>query len=66
MVIMRNPFRKQDENVRPSINGSTVRSGVTDTPAISIHVAQRPPIEYKLSGESAATLVKADGIMDSV
>ena len=46
---MRNPFRKQDENVRPStsINDSLGK----DDSNKSIDVKEKEPVEYQLSGE---------------
>lgn len=45
MPIMRNPFRKQDENARPGSQGKP--ANVTTQP---IDVQQKAPVEYKLSG----------------
>jgi len=44
MPIIRNPFRKQDENVRPLAVDE--KAGATTTKPIGI----KEPTEYKLSG----------------
>lgn len=54
MPIMRNPFRKQDENLRPSTAINGVEQKVNGTPTakpIDIR-AEKEPAEYKLSGVS--------------
>lgn len=45
MPIMRNPFKKQDENVRPT---HTVYEGQSIS---AIDIKEKNPVEYKLSGE---------------
>jgi hypothetical protein len=47
MPILRNPFRKQDENVRPSSD-----EVVTGYETKIIDVDSKNPVEYQLSGES--------------
>lgn len=53
MPIMRNPFRKQDENARPTTAGAERQANGETTKAIDIKEKQQP-VEYKLSGESPA------------
>lgn len=48
MPIIRNPFRKQDENARPNVQ---VNGSEKDHSAKPIDIKE--PTEYKLSGESA-------------
>lgn len=48
---MRNPFRKQDENVRPLSSGIDRRPN--GTPTKPIDVKEKAPVEYQLSGELA-------------
>lgn len=48
MPIMRNPFRKQDENTRPVVAGAERQANDTTTKAIDIK--EKQPAEYKLSG----------------
>jgi hypothetical protein len=47
MPIMRNPFRKQDENVRP-----VTEENVTPYETKVIDVDSKSTVEYQLSGES--------------
>ncbi len=54
MPIMRNPFRKQDENVRPATYGA--ERGVNGAAPEPIDIKEREATEYKLSGKSHATL----------
>lgn len=53
MPIMRNPFRKQDENVRPALATTLLdrksNDGTHHSHPIDI---KEPPVEYKLSGMS--------------
>ena len=49
MPIIRNPFRKQDENVRPATPGQKI-NGTPVVKPINIP-AEKEPTEYKLSGE---------------
>ena len=66
MPIMRNPFRKQDENLRPATSG--VDKSVNGTATQPISIKKEEPAEYKLSGMSnsakrrciAGTLVNND------
>lgn len=48
MPIIRNPFRKQDENVRPTVVTDVEKPNGTAKP-----VDIKEPTEYKLSGECA-------------
>lgn len=49
MPIMRNPFRKQDENVRPvTANGDLEKND--HRPPQAIDIKEKQPTEYKLSG----------------
>ena len=49
MPIMRNPFRKQDENARPlTASGNLEKSDRGASQAIDIK--EKQPAEYKLSG----------------
>jgi hypothetical protein len=49
MPIMRNPFRKQDENVRPT-SGVVEKTSNNTAPPKSIDLAEKQAAEYKLSG----------------
>jgi hypothetical protein len=49
MPIMRNPFRKQDENARPAMAGTEKVNGNATQP-IDIKEKEQQPTEYKLSG----------------
>ena len=49
MPIMRNPFRKQDENVRPATSGVDKPNGTASKP---ISINEKESGEYKLSGAS--------------
>lgn len=53
MPIMRNPFRKQDENARPStaINGIEQKVNGTSSPKPIDIPQEKEPAEYKLSGQ---------------
>jgi len=48
--IMRNPFRKQDENARPTTGGAERPVNGVVTKPIEIKEKQTEPTEYKLSG----------------
>lgn len=51
MPIIRNPFRRQDENARP--NGTVAeKPNATTTPPKSIDLGEKQETEYKLSGMS--------------
>ena len=51
MPIIRNPFRRQDENARP--NGTVAeKPNATTTPPKSIDLGEKQDTEYKLSGMS--------------
>jgi hypothetical protein len=50
MPIMRNPFRKQDENARPTSGIFEKTSNNTAAPPKSIDLAEKQAAEYKLSG----------------
>ena len=53
MPIMRNPFRKQDENLRPATSGvDKDANGATTKP---LDIKKSEPVEYKLSGTFTAT-----------
>lgn len=54
MPIIRNPFRKQDENQRPG-SQTPVPAEVNGTKPIEI----KEPTEYKLSGRSSLRSVNA-------
>lgn len=63
MPIIRNPFRKQDENVRPTstINGVEQKvngNGADGTNPSSIR--EKEPAEYKLSGMLLITYIQCD------
>jgi hypothetical protein len=45
---MRNPFRKQDENARPT--SGIVEKTSNNAPPKSIDLAEKQAAEYKLSG----------------
>ncbi|KAK3691124.1 hypothetical protein LTR37_018877 [Vermiconidia calcicola] len=47
MPIIRNPFRKQDENARPATSG--VDKAANGTPAQPISIKEKDQVEYKLS-----------------
>ena len=49
MPFVRNPFRKQDENIRPVTSGLDKTSNGTPTQPVAIK--EKEPAEYKLSGE---------------
>lgn len=48
MPIIRNPFRKQDENVRPT---AAVGENGEKNGSKTSEIKERDPVEYKLSGE---------------
>ena len=50
MPIIRNPFRKQDENIRP-VTGAVDKlpNGTLTRP---IDIKEKEPVEYQLSGKS--------------
>jgi hypothetical protein len=52
MPIIRNPFRRQDENVRPATSVAEKTSNATTAPPKSIDLAEKQNTEYKLSGRS--------------
>lgn len=54
MPIMRNPFRKQDENLRPAAGG--LDKNVNGTAPKSISVRESDSVEYQLSGKSPTLL----------
>ncbi|KAI6924837.1 hypothetical protein KC355_g16880, partial [Hortaea werneckii] len=49
MPIMRNPFRKQDENVKPATNDQRLQGTATAPKEIDISAKEKEPVEYKLS-----------------
>jgi hypothetical protein len=49
MPIIRNPFRRQDENARPATSVAEKPSNATAPPK-SIDLAEKQNTEYKLSG----------------
>ena len=51
MPIMRNPFRKQDENARPTSGIVEKTSNNAAAPPKSIDLAEKQAAEYKLSGK---------------
>lgn len=51
MPIMRNPFRKQDENVKPATNDQRLQGTATAPKEIDIGAKEKEPVEYKLSGK---------------
>jgi hypothetical protein len=51
MPIIRNPFRRQDENARPNA-AVTEKPNATTTPPKSIDLGEKQDTEYKLSGTS--------------
>jgi len=51
MPIIRNPFRKQDENARPVTVEQKV-NGTTTTPKAVDIKGEKQPAEYKLSGRA--------------
>lgn len=53
MPIIRNPFRKQDENLRPPNGGVDWMANGTVTKPIDIQEKAKDPVEYKLSGKPA-------------
>ncbi len=53
MPIMRNPFRKQDENLRPATSG--LDKFANGSPTKAIDIKEREPAEYKLSGKSSTS-----------
>jgi hypothetical protein len=59
MPIIRNPFRRQDENARP--NATVVEKPANATaPPKSIDLGEKQDTEYKLSGRShRANLLRA-------
>lgn len=50
MPIIRNPFRRQDENARP--NAPVTEKPNATTPPKSIDLGEKQDTEYKLSGTS--------------
>ncbi|WPG99565.1 Hypothetical protein R9X50_00238200 [Acrodontium crateriforme] len=46
MPIIRNPFRKQDENIRPTTAASQLSDGAASKP---VSIAEKEPVEYQLS-----------------
>ncbi|KAI6817829.1 hypothetical protein KC342_g14805, partial [Hortaea werneckii] len=46
---MRNPFRKQDENVKPATNDQRPQDTTTTPKEIDISAKEKEPVEYKLS-----------------
>ena len=51
MPIIRNPFRRQDENARPNA-AVAEKPNATTTPPKSIDLGEKQETEYKLSGMS--------------
>lgn len=51
MPIIRNPFRRQDENARPNA-AVAEKPNATTTPPKSIDLGEKQDTEYKLSGTS--------------
>ena len=59
MPIMRNPFRKNDENARPppTINGLDKAPSTSSVNKFDVASdKEKEPVEYKLSGESGCAL----------
>lgn len=53
MPFVRNPFRKQDENARPTIvSGGGGGDNVDVVASKPIDIGEKEPAEYKLSGMS--------------
>lgn len=54
MPIIRNPFRKNDENARPSltVNSAEKPPGSSNGSKQSLEGSEKSPVEYKLSGKS--------------
>ena len=57
---MRNPFRKQDENARPYINGVEKRPNGYPVKPIIVKEGKEP-VEYQLSGEYYAIDIHSEG-----
>jgi hypothetical protein len=54
-TLLRNPFRKQDENIRisNSINGTDAKgNGTSNAKPVDVADQAKEPTEYKLSGEN--------------
>lgn len=52
MAIIKNPFRKQDENVRPSPTPLTGEKPASSASSKQFNADAKDPVEYKLSGTS--------------
>ena len=50
MPIMRNPFRKQDENARPATANANLEKNDRQRPQAIDISKEKQPAEYKLSG----------------
>lgn len=51
MPIIRNPFRRQDENVRPTAALTGIEQKGHATPPVKpVDIKEKEPAEYKLSG----------------
>ena len=58
MPIIRNPFRRQDENVRPNATAAQKPSNGAITPPKSIDLGEKQKdAEYKLSGRSHCAIL---------
>jgi hypothetical protein len=51
MPFVRNPFKKQDENVRPTAALNGIEQSVNGSKPIE--TKEKEPVEYKLSGNAA-------------
>lgn len=65
MAIIKNPFRKQDENARPSPTPLPNGEKKDENGAKSIDVDSKEPVEYKLSGNCACDLTGQEVAADS-
>lgn len=60
MAIIKNPFRKQDENVRPAptpLANDKPTSSSSSTKQFDVDT--KKPVEYKLSGESGCAWLQS-------
>lgn len=56
---MRNPFKKNDENVRPPLTVNGVNKAPSTNSVNRVDVNEKQPTEYKLSGKLECALPPA-------
>lgn len=56
MPIMRNPFKKNDENARPPPTLNGLDKAPSTNSVNKVDASEKQPVEYKLSGELECAL----------